>query len=301
MSVKKAVGYGVMIAAATPFLVGSAFIAYLGYKSTKYAFKNPKTTVGVILASSIMLYAMGCNPKKTVERLGNAVCDTVDAVVTYNMQSLEQSIDQYPASKKEPEERQEETVRQKPLYEEKPIVPQQYMTHKVLPKENSVAHNDDTVEKNLERDDTERTTYAATDNHLKFRPIKSPLETMTSQRYNFYFTKPSDTLQEIAQKVSGDETNSRLIAKDNGIESEYDLVTGQLLKLRKTICKNETKGVYRRVPKLQSVLLPGRTDIADYFGCCSPLTFQTIALNEYLGLPGNNSPHKERPRVVYYW
>jgi len=109
-----------------------------------------------------------------------------------------------------------------------------------------------------------------------------------------YYTKPGDTLAGIADKVSGNSRNYTLIAKDNNITNPQELIAGQLLRLRKTLCSRYNADVYKHVPDLPHIVLKGKT-LQETFE-----NWQDVqAFNETLGLTYGNT-FRGKKRVVYY-
>jgi hypothetical protein len=123
------------------------------------------------------------------------------------------------------------------------------------------------------------------------------LEQISDPEFNFYYIKPGDTLTRISRRVSGTPDNYGIIVRDNGIADERSVLAGQLLRLRKELCMNNADGVYSRIPRLKSVILPGSVAISEYFDDGA----KVLALNRSLGLMYNDRfPITNGARVVYY-
>jgi hypothetical protein len=121
------------------------------------------------------------------------------------------------------------------------------------------------------------------------------IEAMTNIAYNFYYAKLGDSLSSIAAKVSGSAENYPLIMQDNGLTGA--LIAGQLLRIRKELCTQQTNEVFARVPRLASVLLPGSVRISEHFK--DPAA--TLELNRHLGLNyADRFPYPQGARIVYY-
>lgn len=116
--------------------------------------------------------------------------------------------------------------------------------------------------------------------------------------YNFYFVDIGDTLAGIAERITGSSANSRILAADNSIADPRTLMTGQILKVKKSLTYHNDEGLYRTVASLKSLILPGNVSVSEQFGTRAS---EVMRLNEELGITcPDKFPYAQGLRVVYY-
>jgi ElaB/YqjD/DUF883 family membrane-anchored ribosome-binding protein len=225
---------------ASPVLAAVSFVYYVGYRSTKWAFEHPKTTVALGAGVGLLWYAGSTQMHDRVhefatmlrgrntleQRLADA--ERVQSWQQKHIQQLESTLEEY---------------KRMPVQQEKPAL-------------------------------------ASTD-----------------MQFNFYYVRMGESLGVIAHKVSGDPAAYATLVQDNGILDASQILAGQLLKVRKVLCKRDVEGLYAQIPSLQSVVLPGTVRISERFSNYE----EVLDLNRKLGLFYRDEfPHKRGSRVVYY-
>jgi hypothetical protein len=217
---RKLIGYGIAAFITAPVWVPLAFLTYIGYKSTKFAFQYPKTTVAGCALTGLLWYASSDR--------GNDFRNTTSQVI-----------------------------------------------HKTVSYVNEHA--------SLEH---------------RIAPSLSSPKAISHPQFDFYYVKPDDTLEKIAQHIGGNQAYANVLKQDNTSIAQ-PLVPGTLLKIRKGIHITKSLQVHQNVPELHAAVIPANQSISVFLQTTPLRTEHILKLNAHLGLAYTDS-YSKGPRIVYY-
>jgi hypothetical protein len=263
MGAAKMIGYAALGAITAPVWVPLAFIGYVGYKAARFAFRNPKTTLASIGLAGLMWYAG---------------CERISQKVDAGLLSLQQGYQQHQATKRLEERLQQEQ-------QGRGLAEQAFSEQ----------------QKQLQRLEQQLKRYESAAQPAASPKAPAKLEAIADQQFFFYYVKLDDTLEHISKKVHGDDSMAALLAHDNGIQDPRKLLTGQLLKVRKSMVLKNNPDVYEQVPKLASVVLPGNITITQACKSDQRCISMVFEVNRKLGLQYMDTfPYRKGARIVYY-
>lgn len=249
-----------------PLWIPVTFAAYLGYKTTRYAFQNPKIAAAGLALAGLTWYA-GC--QNTVTTVSKGAQKVVQTYRTHQASKLEQKLQQ---------ERVEKLIAQTKAREYEQAMHRQAQT----PPVQQVAPPVQEVKSPPPP------------------PVQRAVQVMTDPDFAFYFMKTGDTIDGVAAKV-GNPGGTYLIEQDNGISDSRKVLAGQLLKIRKEMITRTNADVYEQIPILRSTVLPGNVSISQACEYKPECISNVFTVSRELGLNYSDEfPYKKGARVVYY-
>jgi hypothetical protein len=268
---KNVLAYATLGVLTAPIWIPLAFVGYLGYKASKFAFANPKTAAAGIALAGLTWYA-GC--QNTVNTVTTSAQKVVETYRSYQTSQLEQKLEservtRIAAETKAQEYRQLAQQYARPASTTPPVPTKQAER----PPEN--------VSKTVS--ESPRTVQVVTD-----------------PDFAFYFMKTGDTLDRVAAKI-GTPSAASLIAQDNGIADSRKVLAGQLLKIRRQSITRTNPDVYEQIPILRSSVVPGNMSISQACQYNQECMTNVFTVSRQLGLNYTDEfPYKQGARVVYY-